>query len=457
VSSYKHMQEPPQPPRVRALRWVSIAFLFVACGVLGALAIDSIVSKRSPQDLVGTLFVEQPQSHFHKDRIALLLLGIDYNYDSKDQEYSTNARTDTIMALSVNFPTAAQPRGSIGVLSIPRDTDVVYANGHEDKINAAYTYGKNPPEAAHASESTVAKFLGVPGFDRYVTLRINAAKELVDAIGGIDVVPDETMNYDDSWGHLHIHFIGGKPYHMNGEQAVSYSRFRHDACSDPCRIKRQQQVMKIVFNKLSSDKLNDLAHFNALIGVVRRNVITDLSDREALSIAMAMRNVDLKSVKMNQVPFVGDKDLACCGDVLIADDAGKTDLVHKLFLDPLVPVAPPNPQAVAAVPASRIRVEVRNGSGIPGLGHKVAASLQKQGFAIDRVGNADHYDYASTEVHVHSATPLAGDRVRIALAVHGAKLTPEVPVPGAKPTSDVTVIVGRDYAAVPETEASAVK
>ena len=45
---------------------------------------------------------------------------------------------------------------------------------------------------------------------------------------------------------------------MNGEQAVSYSRFRHDACSDPCRIKRQQQVVRIMIAKLKNDKFNDL-------------------------------------------------------------------------------------------------------------------------------------------------------------------------------------------------------
>ena len=66
------------------------------------------------------------------------------------------------------------------------------------------------------------------------------------------------MNYDDNWGHLHIHFMGGKKYHMNGEQAVSYMRFRHDACSDPCRIKRQQQVVRIMIAKLKNDKFNDV-------------------------------------------------------------------------------------------------------------------------------------------------------------------------------------------------------
>ena len=140
-------------------------------------------------DVVGSMLVEPPQQHFHKDRIALLLMGIDYNYDDKDQEFSTNARTDTIMAVSLNFPTPENPHGSIGLLSVPRDTDYVFPSGREDKINAAYTGGSNPVTAAHLSEKAVSRFLGLPGFDRFITLRIDAAKEVVDAIGGIESFP----------------------------------------------------------------------------------------------------------------------------------------------------------------------------------------------------------------------------------------------------------------------------
>ena len=138
----------------------------------------------------------------------------------------------------------------------------------------------------HAAERAVAKFLGLPGFDRYVVLRVDATKSLVDAIGGIDVPVAQAMNYDDSWGHLHIHFTPGM-HHMNGDQAVSYSRFRHDACSDPCRIQRQQQVLRITIAKLKGDKFNDLTHIHSLIDVVNRNVETDLDTTEKLSLAQA--------------------------------------------------------------------------------------------------------------------------------------------------------------------------
>jgi LCP family protein required for cell wall assembly len=433
----------------------AVALALLAGLFAGVVATQSVLQRRAPVDVVGGYVIPAPQAYFHQDRIALLLLGIDYDYSDKDEEFSTNARTDTIKAVALNLPTAVNPNGSISILSVPRDTDVIFPNGREDKINSAYGgFNGNTVAAAHNSERTVASFLGVPGFDRYVTLRIDATKDLIDAIGGIDVVPDETMNYDDNWGHLHIHFTGGKKYHMNGDQAVSYSRFRHDACSDPCRIKRQDQVIRLTIAKLKNDKFNDLMHVNRLIDIVRHNVYTDLSQSEMLSLAWAFQHVDLAKIDTEQVPYVADKTLACCGDVLIADDAAKNTLVQKMFLSAPSPGAV-DPRAVAAIKPSDIRIDVQNGSGIRGIGAKLADALRRQGFVIEGVANAASFTYDATEIHVHTqATPLAGERVRTALALKTATVQPDA-APSAAAASDVTVIVGRDFAGPSQKEASA--
>ncbi len=268
--------------------------------------------------------VPAPQALFHKSRLRVLLLGLDYNYTDQDIEYSAAARSDTIMALSLDLPTH-----SLHVLSVPRDMKYTFLDGHSDKINAAYSLG-----GPHAAERAVAQFLGLPGFDRYVVLRLDATKSLIDAIGGIDVPVTEAMNYDDSWGHLHIHFVPGLQ-HMNGEQAVSYSRFRHDACSDPCRIQRQQQVLRITIEKLRSNPLNDFAHLSALLDVVNQNVQTDLSTTEKMSLVKAYADFSMKSLQTDQIPYVSDQVLPNAGDVLLPDEAAKAKLVQRLFLDPV--------------------------------------------------------------------------------------------------------------------------
>jgi len=412
----------------------------------GAVFAQAIVERRNVRDVMAGYFVSPPQALFHKDRIALVLLGIDYDYNSKDEEYSTNARTDTIMAASLDFPSPGDPSGHVAILSVPRDTDVVLPSGREDKINAAYAVGGSPLADGHASEKVIAQFLGLRGFDRFVTLRINAAKELVDAIGGIDVIPDETMNYDDSWGHLHIHFIGGRTYHMNGEQAVSYSRFRHDECSDPCRIKRQQQVIRIVLAKLQNDKFHDLLHLNTLIDIIHRNVYTDLSQQEIMSMALAFQHFDRANLTTNQIRYVDTKDLACCGNVLIADDTAKRAVVQKDFFDPIVPPRTPvDASAVAHVVPASVHVVVENGSGVSGVGARAAQALRKAGFVVDGVVNADSFRYDATEVHVPGPATLAGQRVLTTLALRDASVQPDPQSSTSLPSGPVTVIVGRDY------------
>jgi len=455
---YKHFAQEPEhrspPPYARIVGLAGLAIVAVLLvGVIAA----AIVQHRSPGDVLASFMIEAPQGYFHKDRVLVALFGIDYNYDSKGQPYSTGARTDTIKAVVLNFPSKGDPRGSVGILSVPRDMDYVFPSGHEDRINAAYSLGKDSVDSSHRAEKAVADFLGIPKFDRFVTLRINAAKELIDAIGGIDVVPDTRMDYDDHWGHLSIHFKKGVKYHMNGEQAVSYSRFRHDACGDPCRIKRQDQVLRIALKKLSEEKFNDLLHLNELIAVVRRNVVTDVSDREALSIASAMRGLDPKNVKTEQVPYSHDKDLRCCGNVIVADENAKKALVKKFFID--APATSPAARLAAKqIPKSSIHLDVENGSGVSGIAHRVADALRKQGFSIDRVGDAKATDHEATEIHVYSATPLAGETVLQALPLKSAVVIPETYAAtlGTEKTSDVTIIIGRDYSAL-QREASAVK
>jgi LCP family protein required for cell wall assembly len=468
----KLQNDTPRAKRVHSVvYYATMAFLVsVSLGFIafaGFVGEQSIAHKTNPISDVAkditSIFVPPPQKYFAKDRINVLLLGIDYNYDQNDMEYSTGARSDTIMALSINFPTDANSKPSVHILSVPRDMLYTFADGHQDKINTAYqTGGSSPVKSAQASEVAVANFLGLPAFDRFVTLRIDATKEVVDAIGGIDIVPDETMDYDDTWGHLHIHFKGGQLYHMNGDLAVSYSRFRHDACSDPCRIKRQQQVIRVAINKLKTQKFNDLVHIGQLIGIFNRNVITDFSPAEEVSIANAFSSIDLASVKTDQVPYTHDVDLDCCGNVLVADDDAKAQLVQKYFLDPIVPAATPipvDPKVLAAIAPATIQIDVQNGTGEPGAAGKLASALQAQGFKISSVADADSFDHDTTEIHVHSAKqPLAGERVRSALALQTAQVSVQTPAAATPVSSDVTVIVGRDYTtAVPEKQATADK
>ncbi|GAC1546769.1 MAG: hypothetical protein NVS2B17_30360 [Candidatus Velthaea sp.] len=446
----KHLA--PQEPRApgtgpdwqRIFPYAFLAVMIVFSAVCGLVALRMVQTKQSFVNSAVGYFVPAPQTVFGKDRIYLALLGLDYSYDEKDQEYSKDSRTDKISVFGLDFPTHA-----VKEIGVPRDMDVML-NGHENKINAAYAMG-----GVKKTDQVVGEFLGLPKnehgsyFDRYLILRINATKEFIDAIGGIDVPVEKEMNYDDTWGHLHIHFHPGLQ-HMNGEQAVSYARFRHDECGDPCRVKRQQKVVKIAVQKLKSDKFNDLTHIAQLIGVINRNVTTNLTDDEKRSLAWHFKDLNLADFKADQVAFTTDKDTPYGGNVLVADEKQKAKLVAELTGPYANEPPPPVARNVAAILPASIHIAVQNGSGQSGLGSKMADTLRKRGFIVDSIANADAFTYDTTLIREHSKVAGVGERVRVDLALKSAALTPapasSATAPATPDRTDVTVIVGRDFA-----------
>ncbi len=393
--------------------------------------------------------------------MLILAEGLDYDYNDKDEETSSKSRSDVIKAIDLDFPTS-----NVYVLSIPRDMDAVLPSGEESKINQAQSDG-----GVREAREVIAKWLGIPGFDRYILLRIDTTKDLINAIGGIEIDPKNSdalrhigpngpIDYDDTWGHLHIHFKPGMQ-HMTGEQAVSYARFRHDWCSDPCRIMRQDQVMQAALNKLRSDRFNTLLHLNDLIGVFSRDVQTDLTREEELSLATAFARMPKNGLHTATIPYVDTKIAANGGEVLIPDEAKKAELVQNMLLDPPVPTPAPDPAALAAIDPKSVRVDVENGTAIPGVARRVAAVLRAKGFAIGAVSNAPSSDVATTELHEHSKIALAGVKVRQALgkaaqrALVISDLQTQAPDDANPAPSDVTVLVGEDLAGSLTAQASA--
>ena len=327
-----------------ASRGASVAFL-VALGV-GSVAIgfgatqQFLPGHRTPIESLREVVVPSPERVFGKADLRVLVVGLDYDYTESDIESSAHSRSDIIMAVRLDFA-----RHRIDELSVPRDMVATMPNGRQAKINQAQSDG-----GVRESETVVAQWLGSPAFDRYVVLRIDTMKDLIDALGGVSVDvknsaalrlagPNGPVDYDDSWGHLHVHLKPGIQ-HLDGQQAVGYARFRHDWCSDPCRILRQQQVIHAIADKLASNKAITILRARALVDVIRKDVETNLRPAEQLSLAVAFANLTPKDVVTAQVPYVGSIELPDYGDSILPDEAAKRALVARMLADPLPAPSP---------------------------------------------------------------------------------------------------------------------
>ena len=429
------------PSRWRHFFAYLLALVLVLVGVVCAFVAYRVFHDGQPMPRsISEIFIPSPSSVFGKDRIYVMVLGTDYNRDEKGMPYSKGARSDTIMAAGLDFPSR-----SLKLVSVLRDSEAM-VNGHDSKINEAYSQG-----GVKLADTVIGDFLTMPhtdkgtSFDRYVVINARGLKDFVDAIGGIEVPVTETMDYDDSWGQLHIHFKPGLQ-HMDGQHAMEYSRFRHDACSDSCRVKRQQQIIQITMAKLKSQKFNDLLHIGALIGALNKNVRTNLTFDEEKSLAWHYRNANIADLsKAYTFEYSATKMTMFGGEVVIPDPVQKAKVLAA-FLGPYGNVTPPPVSALQSVKPSTVHVIVQNGSGVPGLAGAVSAKLEKLHYVVDSVGNADTFGYDVTQIRPASQTPFAGERIRADLGVPNAVIAPATDTtPG--PHTLVTVVVGKDYAA----------
>lgn len=203
--------------------------------------------------------------------ISILLMGV----DTGDLDRTYKGRTDSIILLTVN-----PKEKKTTIVSIPRDSVVSiigYENTYPQKINAAYEYGN-----ATASINTVQTWLNVP-IDFYATINMNGMKQIIDKLGGIDITPTLSFDYEGA------SFKEGVKQHLNGFQALKYSRMRYDdPQGDYGRQARQRQVISALIKKAKnvSSLLNQ-----SLLSSISTNLSTDLNSNDLLT--MAQKYIDV--------------------------------------------------------------------------------------------------------------------------------------------------------------------
>ena len=220
--------------------------------------------------------VEVPASH--KDGVYnILICGTD------DDGY----RTDTIIVAHLDTETKA-----VALMSVPRDTVVLTGNGGIMKINSVYAGGGADGMAR------LSKRLGAMlGFelDGYVLVNLEAFRETVDLVGGVEFDVPQDMYYNDPSQNLHIDLKAGLQT-LDGEKAMELVRFRKGyASQDIQRTKVQQEFLRALAKKVLS--VSSLSKIGEFADVFSTYVTTDLTVGNMLYFAQSLMKCDFDAMK----------------------------------------------------------------------------------------------------------------------------------------------------------------
>ena len=173
-------------------------------------------------------------------------------------------------------------------MSIPRDTYAeIIGNGSWDKLNHAYAYG-----GTSMSVNSVQNLFDVP-IDYYVTVNMAGIQEIVDAVGGIDIISPLTFEYEG------YQFYEGESVHLDGKTALAFARMRYDdPDGDFGRQLRQRLVIEGIISKAvdPANLLNYREILNSLSSNIQTNFqMDDFFELQGNSYSDALRNIQAES------------------------------------------------------------------------------------------------------------------------------------------------------------------
>ncbi|WCG22706.1 LCP family protein [Vagococcus lutrae] len=197
---------------------------------------------------------EQPVSVKQGEAMSILLLGIDTGELGRTEQ----GRSDSMMIATLN-----PDRKQTTIVSIPRDTYTeIVGLGTQDKLNHAYAFGG--PEM---SMDSTEKLLGVP-IDHYVSVNMHGLKEMVDAVGKIQL--ENNIEFIQDGYEFHQ-----GPVQLDGDAALAYIRMRYDDPNgDYGRQERQRKVVMAIIKKAMSPSI--IANYGNILETLEDHVKTDI-------------------------------------------------------------------------------------------------------------------------------------------------------------------------------------
>ena len=203
---------------------------------------------------------------------------------------SNVARSDANILMTINTDTHEAL-----LTSIPRDYYVtLHSYGAKDKLTHSGIYGIN--ETVKTAEDLLDTDINY-----YVRVNFTTVIKLVDKLGGIDVYSDYSFTTSDKL------YTFKKGYnHVNGEEALRFSRERYSfASGDNQRVKNQQHVIEAIMKKvLNSTTL--LTKYTDILDSLKGSFQTNIAQDDISSLVKdQINNMSSWTIKSNSLTGTG--------------------------------------------------------------------------------------------------------------------------------------------------------
>jgi polyisoprenyl-teichoic acid--peptidoglycan teichoic acid transferase len=261
---------------IAALLVVTIAEVWVGAGAKPASAAGETIEIQAAH---GTSYVPALEG-----KRPLFILAIGSDARSRALEHG---RSDSIHIIGVNLKTH---RASI--LGFPRDSWVNIPGHGSGKITTAMSLG-----GPSLLVDTLENLTGIT-IDFWLLTNFGGLRRMVNGIGGLTV--DIPIDLDDHFSGAHL---SAGSHHIDGWQALSFARDRHDfGTGDFARSENQGTILVAALTKLRTQFSKNPAVLFEWIVLGWKNVTTGLSVDTLLDLALTATLIPADKVTNQVVP-----------------------------------------------------------------------------------------------------------------------------------------------------------
>jgi LCP family protein required for cell wall assembly len=407
----------------------SVVGVLVLAGAVGAYAYVRVITNKingvynsdtALQAVLGSEKASAPGEPFY-----MALMGSDTRPGQSQQ------RSDTLIVARVD------PKNKkISMISIPRDSRVAIPGQWTTKINAAAVYG-----GPSLVIKTLKQLTGLP-ITHFVNLNFNGFRDVVDAIGGvwinvpIEIYDRQASAYGPAYATVH------KGYQkLDGKHALTFVRTRHTmADSDYGRMRNQQAFIKALASQALS--LSNVFNASSIINAVASNLDTDFTPAQLADLVLQFKGMKAGGIDSATAPsapkYIGGISYVILDDLKF--HAMIDRMKQGLSLVPQTGAGASTTPTVTVKPAD-VKLTIRNGAGVSGLGKQCSDFFLSKGFTVSETGNMAQYVYGRTLIVYQKGNEAQANFVRETLGF--GDVLPSAGMYTFKTT--VMVVIGKDW------------